>query len=35
MKAPFLNHVMSFSQRLFFSVIALFLAFVICFLFTG
>lgn len=32
MKAPFLNHVMSFSQRLFFSVIALFLAFVICFL---
>ena len=32
MKTPFLNHVMSFSQRLFFSVIALFLAFVICFL---
>ena len=32
MKIPFLNHVMSFSQRLFFSVIALFLAFVICFL---
>lgn len=32
MKVPFLNHVMSFSQRLFFSVIALFLAFVICFL---
>ena len=32
MKIPFLDHVMSFSQRLFFSVIALFLAFVICFL---
>ena len=32
MKTPFLTHVMSFSQRLFFSVIALFLAFVICFL---
>jgi len=32
MKVPFLNHVMSFSQRLFYSVIALFLAFVICFL---
>lgn len=32
MKIPFLNHVMSFHQRLFFSVIALFMAFVICFM---
>lgn len=32
MKAPFLDHVLSFSQRLFFSVIALFMAFVICFM---
>lgn len=32
MKLPFLDQVISFSQRLFFSVITLFLAFVICFL---
>lgn len=32
MKSPFTNHVLSFSQRLFFSVIALFIAFVICFM---
>lgn len=32
MKIPFLNHVLSFSQRLFYSVIALFMAFVICFM---
>lgn len=32
MKNPFPNHVISFSQRLFFSVIALFLAFVFCFM---
>lgn len=32
MKLPFLAQVISFSQRLFFSVITLFLAFVICFL---
>ena len=32
MKVPFLDHVLSFSQRLFFSVIALFMAFVICFM---
>lgn len=32
MRITFLNHVLSFSQRLFFSVIALFLAFVICFM---
>ena len=32
MKTPFPNHVLSFSQRLFFSVIALFIAFVICFM---
>ena len=32
MKLPFLNHVLSFSQRLFYSVIVLFLAFVICFM---
>ena len=32
MKLPFLNHVFSFSQRLFYSVIVLFLAFVICFM---
>ena len=32
MKNPFQTHVLSFSQRLFFSVIALFIAFVICFM---
>ena len=32
MKNPFQTHVLSFSQRLFFSVIALFIAFVICFI---
>lgn len=32
MKAPFHKNVLSFSQRLFFSVIALFIAFVICFM---
>lgn len=32
MRITFLDHVLSFSQRLFFSVIALFLAFVICFM---
>lgn len=32
MKRLFPNHVMSFSQRLFFSVIVLFLAFVVCFM---
>lgn len=32
MKSPFTSHVLSFSQRLFFSVIALFIAFVICFM---
>ena len=32
MKNPFQTHVLSFSQRLFFSVIALFIAFVVCFM---
>ena len=32
MKIPFFNHVLPFSQRLFYSVIVLFLAFVICFI---
>ena len=32
MRIPFFDQVLSFSQRLFFSVITLFLAFVICFL---
>lgn len=32
MKNPFPNHVLSFSQRLFISVIALFMTFVICFM---
>lgn len=32
MKLPFLNHVLPFSQRLFYSVIVLFLSFVICFM---
>ncbi len=32
MKNPFQTHVLSFSQRLFFSVITLFIAFVVCFM---